>query len=419
MPTPATPPRLLAALGIAASFASGCGDPSPAEPPPSPPPVDERCPGSGVSKGPWSLRVDRTSAVVRWEACRQGVAGGVVFTPEGGGDAREATSTVTTYEVPTTRTAPLDPSAPPDEAGTYWTHEAVLSNLTPGACVEYHLAADPAAKGRVCAAKPDGADLRFLAIGDTNPGLNRLTLKVLDQVLPMKPDFTLHGGDIQYYESGLETYASWFPAMRPMLAQGAFFPALGNHELEVPEEYEAYYRRFFGGAGFDGAGDHYRFESGGVWFFSLDTEKPLGLASEQGQWLSESLADAASKPGYRFSVVFLHKPIVTCGDKSDDPATRAELEPLFVQHGVKLVIQAHMHGYERFAFPDITWITTGGGGASLANVDENVDRPICAMRAASGTVRHAVVLDATGTTLSGQVIDDKGAVWDTFTLEGP
>ncbi|MDI1445453.1 metallophosphoesterase family protein [Polyangium sp. 6x1] len=418
MSTLAAPPRLLAALGIAASLASGCSDPAPVEPPP-PPPTDDRCPGSGVSKGPWSLRVDRTSAVVRWEACRQGVAGGVVFTPEGGGETREATSTVTTYEVPTRRTAVLDPSAPADEAGTYWTHEAVLSDLTPGACVEYHLAADPAAKGRVCAAKPDGADLRFLAIGDTNPGLNRITLKLLDQVLPMGPDFTLHGGDIQYYESGLETYASWFPAMRPLLAQGAMFPALGNHELEVPEEYEAYYRRFFGGAGFDGEGDSYRFESGGVWFFSLDTEKPLGLASEQGVWLAQSLADAASKPGYRFSVVFLHKPLVTCGDKSEDPATRAELEPLFVQHGVRLVIQAHMHGYERFAFPDITWITTGGGGASLANVDENVDRPICAMRAASGTVRHAVVLDATGKTLSGQVIDDKGAVWDTFTLEGP
>ncbi|TKD08344.1 metallophosphoesterase family protein [Polyangium fumosum] len=418
MPTLAASPRLLAALGLAASLASGCSDPTPAEPPP-PPPTDERCPGPGISKGPWSLRADRTSAVVRWEACRQGVAGGVVFTPEGGGDAREATSTVTTYEVTTTRKAVLDPSAPPDEAGTYWTHEAVLSGLTPGACVDYHLAADPAAKGRVCAAKPDGADLRFLAIGDTNPGLNRITQKVLDQVLPMGPDFTLHGGDIQYYDSGLETYASWFPAMRPLLAQGAFFPALGNHELEVPEEYEAYYRRFFGGAGFDGAGDHYRFESGGVWFFSLDTEQPLGIASEQGIWLAESLADAASKPGYRFSVVFLHKPIVTCGDKSDDPATRAELEPLFVQHGVRLVIQAHMHGYERFAFPDLTWITTGGGGASLANVDENIDRPICAMRAASGTVRHAVILDATGKTLSGEVIDDKGTVWDTFVLDGP
>ncbi|MDC0747285.1 hypothetical protein [Polyangium mundeleinium] len=82
------------------------------------------------------------------------------------------------------------------------------------------------------------------------------------------------------------------------------------------------------------------------------------------------------------------------------------------------MIQAHMHGDERFVFPDLTWITTGGGGASLANVDENIDRPICAMRAASGTVRHAVVLDATGKTLAGQVIDGKGTVWDTFVLEG-
>ncbi|MRG91982.1 metallophosphoesterase family protein [Polyangium spumosum] len=409
-----------APLLFASLLLTACSeDPAPPVNPPPPEPVDERCPGTGVSKGPWSLRVDRTSAVVRWETCRADVAGGVLFNPEGSDEIRQVDATVTTYEVPETRKAPLDPSAPPDEAGTYWTHEAVLSDLQPGACVQYHLAADPAAKGRVCAAKPDGAPLRFLAIGDTNPGLNRITLKLLDQVLPMNPDFTLHGGDIQYYDSGLETYASWFPAMRPLLAQGAMFPALGNHELEVPEEYEAYYRRFWGDAGFDGAGDHYRFESGGVWFFSLDTEKPLGKDSEQGKWIADSLADAASKPGYRFSVVFLHKPLVTCGDKSDDPVTRAELEPIFVQHGVRLVIQAHLHGYERFAFPDITWITTGGGGATLVDVDENIDRPACAMRATSGSVRHAVLLDATGNTLTGQVIDDKGAVWDTFTLEGP
>jgi len=411
------PSHLLVALAAAAPLFAGCGsDPVPTEPDT---PADERCQGSGVSKGPWSLRADRTSAVVRWEACREGVAQGLVVEPEGGGDARNFTSSVTTHEITETRIAAFDPNAAPDEAGTYYMHEARVDGLSPGACVTYHLEADPTLTGRVCAAKPAGEPLRFLAIGDTNPGLDRITNRILEHVLPMGPDFTLHAGDIQYYESGLETWASWFPEMRPLLARGALFPAVGNHELEQPEELDSYYRRFFGGAGFDGNDSYYRFESAGVWFFSLDTEISMDIASEQGLWLAQSLADAASKPDYRFSIVYFHKPLVTCGDKSDDEATRAQLEPLFKEHDVRIVIQAHMHGYERFTLDGLTWITTGGGGGSLGNVDENIDRPICASRVASGAFRHATLLDVQGANLMGTVIDDKGEVRDTFTIEPP
>src|SRR5262245_34542061 len=171
-------------------------------------------------------------------------------------------------------------------------HEANLSGLEAGTCYRYELAADGSLGGRVCAAKSAGEDLRFMAIADTNPGLNGITGKLLEQVLPQNPDFTIHAGDIQYYDSGLETWASWFPKMRPMLAKGAIFPAVGNHELEQPEELESYYKRFFGGAGFDGNDAYYRFESAGVWFFSLDTEQDVSLASDQGVWLAKQLADA-------------------------------------------------------------------------------------------------------------------------------
>lgn len=37
--------------------------------------------------------------------------------------------------------------------------------------------------------------------------------------------------------------------MNPMLRSGAFFPALGNHERENPDELRDYVLRFFGGAG--------------------------------------------------------------------------------------------------------------------------------------------------------------------------
>src|SRR5262249_14019918 len=149
-------------------------------------------------------------------------------------------------------------------------------------------AADKSYAGRFCTARAPGDAIRFMAIGDTNPTLGDHTRNVLARTLPKNPDFIVHGGDIQYYASGFETWASWFPIMQPMLSAGAFFPAIGNHDSgqsENPDEYEQYTRRFFGNAGFDGTDAYYRFESGGVWFFSVDTEQDLTPQSAEGQWL--------------------------------------------------------------------------------------------------------------------------------------
>lgn len=211
--------------------------------------------------------------------------------------------------------------------------------------------------------------------------------------------------------------------MQPMLAQGAFFPAIGNHESEKPGEYEQYTLRFFGNAGFDGAAEYYRFESGGVWFFSMDTEESVAPGTPQGTWLVQSLADAAQKPGFRFSIVYFHKPFVTCGDTGDDPTAYAYYTPIFKTYKVPLVLQAHMHGYERFVFDGATYVTTAGGGGIIEHPDLNVSRSYCDKRVASGDYYHAMIIDvasaAAGGTISGQAIDKTGAVRDTFQITPP
>lgn len=382
-----------------------------------PPPEEERCTSaSGVSKGPWVVRVDASSAVVRWEACREGTKAGLAFEPEAGGEKRTSLSTETAFEVTNTYPAALDPTAPKDEAGTYYMHEAKLEGLSAGVCYRYELAADAQSFGRVCAARPVDTSFRFLAIGDTNPGLNGITEKLLGQVVPKGFDFTVHAGDIQYYASGLETWASWFPRMQPLLAQGAFLPSVGNHELEKPDELDQYYKRFFGGAGFDGNDEYYRFESGGIWFFSVDTEQDVQLDSKQGIWLAQSLVDAASKPNFRASVIYFHKPWVTCGDKSEDSTARMQFQSIFDANGVRLVIQAHMHGYERFDLNGRTFLTTGGGGGILDDINANMDRPTCAQRVASGAFRHGVLIDVNAMEFSGTVIDEMGVTRDTFSV---
>lgn len=368
-----------------------------------------------VSKGPWVVAVDSASAKVRWESCRSG-GGAITFEKEGSGAPTRVDSVVREAKVTTTNEVPLIKTTDPE--GTFFMHEVALSGLEPATCYSYALEPDPTAKGRFCTARASGDTFKFAVIGDTNPGFGDVT-KLLATTYADAPDFTVHTGDIQYYDSGLESYGSWMQIMQPMLRTGAFLPAIGNHESERDHEREEYVERFWGQAGFDGNSDHYRFESGGVWFFALNTEIEMGDKSTQGLWLQEKLEDAAAKPGYRFSVLYMHRNFVTCGDKGQNDALRKRYQPLFTKTGVKLVLSGHMHGYERFEMDDATWITSAGGGSAPGKVDENASREECVFRKASGRYWNATVFTVKPGELSGVTYDDKGAVRDTFSRVVP
>lgn len=386
----------------------------------------EWCPASGVSKGPWVMHVDGTSALVRWEACRPGTSPELAFGAEGGALDQKLDATAKAVDIPVTYLAALAPKQPQDLAGTYFMHDAALTGLEVGKCYAYALGQDAERKGRFCTARPSGASFKILATGDTNPGLGENTVTLLGLMGKEGYDLTLHAGDIQYYASGLETWQHWFGLMSPMLAQGAFLPAVGNHEYEQPDEYTLYYQRFWDQAGFAGADGHFRGESGGIWFFFLNTETDFNPGSAEFAWFEKELADASKKPGYRASILTFHRPMLTCGDKSQDESSRLALTPAFEKYGVKLVIQGHMHGYERFEVPTTadatkvtTYLTVGGGGGALEDVDKNIDRPTCALRKSSGSFYQMTLLEVGATSLKGRTIDVKGAERDSFEIPLP
>ena len=375
------------------------------------------CPASGVYHGPWVIRPTETGASIRWDACAEGPAG-VVITPEAGGADTAVAGTQTASEVKTRYD--VSASVPPDLPGTYWLTEAVATGLEPGRCYRYRLDADDTLGGRFCTSRPSGDPLVFMGIGDTNPALGA-TDGVLAYPLAQNPDFTLHMGDIQYYASVFESYVVWFPIMQPMLSQGAFLPVVGNHESELPHEFEDYYLRYWGGAAEGPRPEDFHYASAGVHFFGVDTELSLDEGSEQAEWLVAALDEAQKTPGFRFSVVTMHKTLITCGDTSQDSGARDYLEPIFKLRGVRLVLQGHMHGYERFEADGLTYITTGGGGGALGDVDANVaDRPEqAAIRAAAFASYNAVTFEVGPGTLVATVTDDSGAILDGFSHPVP
>jgi hypothetical protein len=368
------------------------------------------CPDSGVLYGPWSLNVGGTSATVRWDGCKPAPVE-LEVEPETGGTPVLASGEQTAAELTTEHTL----SDVPDLPGTHYLSQVAVQGLSPATCYRYRIAHEPERQGRFCTARESGDELTFLAIGDTNPTLGDNTTRLLSHALPAQPDFTVHLGDLQYYSSVFESWGTWFPLMQPLLSAGAFQPSIGNHESEKPSEFEDYYTRYFSGAG-DGDLHRYKFQSGGVWFFSLDTELGLGEGSEQAEWLLAELAAAAAQPGYRFSVLYFHKPLITCGDTGQDKDARLYLEPFFLQHGVRLVLQGHMHGYERFEVGAVTYVTSAGGGGLLGNVDENTDtRPEEALlRQAAFNAFNVTLIEIETGEIAGTVLNEEGEVIDAF-----
>jgi len=376
------------------------------------------CPASGALHGPWVQKVTETSAVIRWDACAAGEVA-VTLRPEAGGPARTLGGQQTEAQV-TTEYLGFD-GVPPDYAGTYWLSEVAATELAPGTCYTYEIANDAERAGRFCTARTVGSSFSFMAIGDTNPAIGR-TEELLATVLEDEPDFVVHLGDIQYYSSLIESWSRWFSLMQPMLSAGAFLPCIGNHESENDTEYADYYDRLFADAGFDGNRRWYRFSSGGVWFFSVDTESEFATGTEQGAWLAASLADAQTKPGFRGSVVFMHRPVISVADGGNHPEWRADWEPTFVSRGVVLVLSGHMHGYERFVTEnELTYVVSGGGGGVIGDVNENVATypEDAALRVASASDNHALRIDVGTASIEGAAIDPVGQVLDTFSIPLP
>jgi acid phosphatase len=87
--------------------------------------------------------------------------------------------------------------------------------------------------------------------------------------------------------------------------------------------------------------------------------------AEQTRWLDRQL----SRSGPRYRVVVFHQPAYSCSRHGSTAAVVDRWVPLLERHRVTLVLSGHDHNYQRFVSPrGVTYVVTGGGGASLYDV---------------------------------------------------
>lgn len=133
-------------------------------------------------------------------------------------------------------------------------------------------------------------------------------------------------------------------------------------------------------------------------------------SGRQTEFLLDQLA-ASDNPTI---VVFHHAPY-SCGSHGDDEAVAARWVRRF-DDDVFLVLSGHEHNYQRFESDGVTYVVTGGGGATLTELAAcRGDHP---PRIAGEAVHHFVALELADS-IEASVIDADGDVIDAFSLELP
>jgi phosphodiesterase/alkaline phosphatase D-like protein len=290
-------------------------------------------------------------------------------------------------EVPATAIVEYGPTFPPKLSAKLekpqTIGEVTLNGLEPGTKYFYRVICTDA-EGHKIESKPStfatapGTDdaYSFAIVGDTqrNPVI---TGKVAKLIWERRPNFVVHCGDV--VDDGAAKW-QWtgdlFKPCNELFGRVAVFPCIGNHE----KNHEHYYKYF----SLPNPEYYYSYKYGNAEFFVLDTNirRDLSEKGEQYQWIEKALAASDAK----WKICYHHHPAFSSDDDdygnswkgsttSGDVRLR-KLVALYEKHNVDLVLNGHVHVYER-TWPirdnkvapkgGIVYVTTGGGGGKLEN----------------------------------------------------
>ena len=196
--------------------------------------------------------------------------------------------------------------------------------------------------------------LRFAVIGDSGTAA-RIQLELARQMAAWHERvgfaFVVMTGDNIYgADTPAEMKRKFEDPYAPLLSKDVkFYAALGNHDNPNQRFYKLYNM---------GGQQYYTFRPKmGVRFFAIDSNY---IDQKQLSWLEKELTASGSE----WKIVFFHHPLYSSG-RNHGPAlsTREVLEPIFVRHGVSVVLTGHEHFYERIVpQKGILHFISGGGG---------------------------------------------------------
>ena len=192
--------------------------------------------------------------------------------------------------------------------------------------------------------QPTYADFNFAAAGDW--GCTSNTDATVTNMNGKSPERVLALGDYSYASTG----SCWFSKISPIDSITKI--AIGNHEDDSGEGFSGYMSHF------GLSQTYYSFNYQDIHVLVMDTDKnSYSSGSAQRSFVQSDLQAASTNPSIKWIIVYLHKPLYTsdneCGSSScsntgsENTNLRNGFHPLFDQYGVDLVLEGHVHNYQR------------------------------------------------------------------------
>jgi hypothetical protein len=217
--------------------------------------------------------------------------------------------------------------------------------------------------------------------------------------------FVLMTGDNLYGSESPSDYERKFEIpYKPLLEAGVkFYASLGNHD----EPNQRFYKHFnMNGQRF------YTFKptNASVRFFALDSNY---VDKTQLDWLEKELTASGSD----WKIAFFHHPIYSSGGRhGSDLTLREQLEPLFIKHGLNVVVAGHEHFYERLKPQKGIAYFIVGSSAKLRKGDL---RKTAMTAAGNDSVYAFMLVEIDGDSMHFQTISDAGATLDAGVVSRP
>jgi len=215
-------------------------------------------------------------------------------------------------------------------------------------------------------------DMRFTDPADTQHSNAAVRRAEIARIAEERPAFVVISGDLVLTGADAQDWKVFDAETAPLRQAGIeLLPALGNHDVRGAEDraLENYFQRF---PRLEGR-RWYSARAGNLVIFVLDSNSPDGPGSRQWRWLEQGLE--ALPPDVDFVLVALHHPPLTRshdkmfgGGHSPRPQEE-QLASLLEKHEQSMrariiVMAGHVHNYERYERNGVTYLVSGGGGAT-------------------------------------------------------
>jgi len=271
------------------------------------------------------------------------------------------------------------------------------------------------------------SELKFAALGDW--GCSFQTINNVKGMLEKDVELVLGLGDFSYTNSA----DCFFDIVESI--DDKIKIVFGNHDTyhsSVLDQIQSHYNQ---------TNQYYSFDYERIHFTVISTELPMEVGTEQYLFISKDLSEASSDPDVDWIVILLHHPAYI--SKSEKvSATKDEikhtLHPMFDFYGVDLVLQAHVHNYQRSfplkynegspSKPIVTdhspnhytnpegqvYVIVGTGGHSLHNFTEY--SPYMASHHLGYGFLYLESVTGEVNSISGTFYDTEGSIHDQFTI---